>query len=601
MNQTLLKKIAIACVVAAPGLLLAQSIPFINQTSLLTTTTYSSGNAVGVCDMNNDKLDDIVRSENTTMEIQYQGASNGAFTSQQYTYNLSGPWGMCVGDVNNDGYNDALFGDNGATRMLVWNGTGYTGSNVTTATSAGYIFVQGCNYFDINNDSYLDAFVCADTDTNHIYWNNGGTGWTYNAAQTNVPGGCGTPGTGNSFDGSGNYASVWSDINNDGLVDLFVTHCRQSVSSSTDQRRIDQVYINNGNGTFTQDVTNWTNLKDGAQGWSTTFGDIDNDGDMDAFINNYDVNSKLMINDGSGVFTDAMGASGIAATTTFFGQNCTFHDFNNDTYLDLFISGDEHWLYQGNGDGTFTQVLPNPFSYSGNQITSHGVGDLNNDGFLDLFASYCNVYNSPSGTRRDRMWMNDSPNNGNTNHYVKFFLTGGATAGMSNKNGVGAIVKIYGAFGEQVRVVHSGEGYGIQNSFTVHFGLGASTSIDSLVVLWPSGIVDKMLTLPADMTYDVPEGGFPTTTSANTYHPFRMSMGPNPMNTQVTIQMFNTEQYGLENLSVQIVDINGKVVYTQATLTNNILVIDKAFAAGMYMVEINNGDQRLATEKLLVH
>ena len=597
MSKTL--HYAMLAMVMVPLTVSAQSIPFVSQTSLLTNTSYSSGNAIGVCDMNNDKKDDIVRSDNTTMEIQYQQAPNAAFTSQQYVYGLSSPWGMCVGDVNNDGFNDALWGDNGATRMMVWNGNGYTGTNVTSQTSAGYIFVQGCNYFDINNDAYLDAFVCADTDTNHIYLNQAGTGWTFDPWA--VPPGCGFAGTGNSFDGSGNYASVWSDINNDGLVDLFVTHCRQSVTSSTDNRRIDQVYINNGNGTFTQDVTNWTNLKDGAQGWSTTFGDIDNDGDMDAFVLNYDVNSTLMINDGTGIFTNMIAGSGISSTTTFFGMNCTFHDFDNDTYLDLLITGDEHFLYKGNGDGTFVQVSPNPFSYSGYQMAAHAVGDLNADGFLDIYGSYCNIYNSPSGTRRDRLWMNDSPNNGNSNHYIKFFLTGGGTTGMSNRNGVGAIVKIYGAFGQQVRVVHAGEGYGIQNSFTVHFGLGQNTAIDSVVVLWPSGIVDKMTTLPADMQYDIPEGGHPTTTSIDAYRPFQMVIGPNPMSEQATISLFNFASYGLEHLTIEIFDINGRIVYSAAELTTNVVVVDKTkLNAGMYMVQVRNGDQRLDTQKLIV-
>lgn len=600
MKQMLLRSLTLGL---AGGLALsanAQSIPFVNQTSLLTTTSYSSGNAIGVVDMNNDKKDDIVRSDNTTMDIQYQGNANGAFTSGQYTYNLSGPWGMCVADVNNDGFNDALWGDNGATRMLVWNGSGYTGSNVTNNTSAGYIFVQGCNFFDINNDAFIDAFVCADTDSNHIYMNNGGTGWTY--APNAVPPGCGFVGSGSSYDGSGNYASVWSDINNDGLVDLHVTHCRQGVNNPADYRRIDQVYINNGNGTFTQDVTNWTGLKDGAQGWSTTFGDIDNDGDLDAFVLNYDVNSKLMINDGTGIFTDSISISGISNTTSFFGMNATFHDFDNDGFLDLMLSGDNHFLYKGNGDRTFTQVSPNPFNYSTNTITSHAVGDLNGDGFLDLYASYCNVYNSPNSQKRDRLWMNDCPNQGNTNHWIKFDLIGGGVAGYSNRNGVGAIVKIYGAWGVQTRVVHAGEAYGIQNSFRVHFGLGSATSIDSVVVHWPSGIVDVMPTLPADAAYEMTEGAFPT--SNNTVfapRPVEMMIGPNPMTEQTAITVLNFGQIGLEKISLNIYDINGKSVYAQNSLTNNIIYIDRSILSnGMYFVELSNGETRLASEKLLV-
>lgn len=574
-------------------------IPFTNQTSLLTTTSYSSGNSIAVCDMNNDKKDDIVRSDNTTMAIQFQGNANGAFTGGTYTYNLSNPWGMCVADINNDGFNDALWGDNGAVRMMTWNGSGYTGDNISTLTGSGFIFVQGATFFDVNNDHYVDAFVCADTDSNQTFINNNGSGWTYDMWA--VPPGCGLPGTGNSYDGSGNYAAIWSDINNDGRCDLMVTHCRQSVNSNTDMRRIDQVYINNGNGTYTQDVTNWTGLRDGAQGWSTAFGDIDNDGDMDAFVLNYDVNSTLMINNGSGVFTNAMSGSGINNTTSFFGMNATFQDFDNDGFVDLMLTGDNHFLYKNNGNGTFTEVTPNPFSYSTNKITSHAVGDLNADGFLDLFASYCDVYNSPNSGRRDRLWMNDSPNNGNTNHYIMFDLVGGAVNGMSNKNGIGAIVKIYGPWGVQVREVRSGEGYGVSNSFAMHFGLGTETQIDSVIVQWPSGVVDQLMELPADNHYTINEGGNPLNVAAASAKPVSASVIPNPVNAGngiIRIENYNT--IGLENLALSIYDMSGKLIYSENRLSGSVITLqDKNLSEGMYFYEISSAGSRLASGKFI--
>lgn len=591
-----MKKELITCaLILSAGIaerVISQTISFVDQTSLLPTTQFASGNAIGVCDMNGDRKDDIVRAEsNQTQYIEYQANPNSAFTENSYTNVIGDPWGMCVGDVNNDGFNDVLWGDYGNTIILKRNGSTYTDENVTNTTSASFIFVQGCNFSDINNDGFIDAFVCNDVAMSHIYMNNSGTSWSFNNSiqmpLATVP----------TSDNSGNYASIWTDVNNDGWMDLMITHCRQGVNNSADARRIDQVFINNGNGTYTQDVTNWTNLRDGAQGWSTAWGDVDNDGDQDAFVLNYDVNSKFMYNNGSGVFTNYMSLSGIPSTTSFFGENATFHDFDNDGFLDLLISGGSHFLYHNNGDSTFT-AISNPFPFAGHSITAHAVGDLNGDGFLDVFTSYCDIYNSPSAFS-DKLWMNIT---NNSNHYVFFDLIGGASSGMSNINGIGAIVKIYGPWGVQVREVRSGEAYGIQNSFAVHFGLGAATAIDSAVVIWPSGIIDVVTSPSIDVHHVVNEGAFPTSANASmAFHPVQMFVGPNPMTEQTAITVLNYSIYGLEKMSLNIYDIHGKVVYAEASLNNNVIYIDhNTLSNGVYFVELSNGETRLASEKLLV-
>ncbi|MBI3510902.1 MAG: VCBS repeat-containing protein [Bacteroidetes bacterium] len=572
----------------------SQTASFSDQTAtVLPTPAFHSGDGVGVCDMNGDFKDDIVRaSMNTTMYIEYQNAPNALFGETSFSNNIGDPWGMCVGDVNNDGFNDVFWGDYGNTIVLTRTGAStYSSNNWATTTGAPFIFVQGCNFFDINNDSKLDGFVCNDDASPNIYVNNGAGNWTWDNSLmplATVP----------ASDNSGNYASIWTDVNNDGFVDCMVTHCRQGVTNSTDPRRIDQVWINNGNGTFTQDVTNWTGLRDGAQGWSTAWGDIDNDGDMDAFVLNYDVNSKLMVNNGSGVFTNMMSGSGIANTTTIFGENATFQDFNNDGYLDLMISGSNHLVYMNNGNHTFT-ALANPFPYSTNQITAHGVGDLNNDGFLDVYASYCDIYQTANTSRNDKVWMNTTSNG---NHWIKFNLVGGATTGMSNKNGVGAIVKIYGPWGIQVREVRSGEGYGIQNSLTLHFGLGANTSMDSAVVVWPSGIVDHVPSMASNTAYTINEGAYPLSTNYSIYKPLAIGVYPNPaINEDASIHLMNFGQYGLNNLSLNVYDMNGKLVYSEAELKNSIIYISRDMLnSGMYFVEVKQGDKRLATDKLIV-
>ncbi|HEU4717477.1 MAG TPA: FG-GAP-like repeat-containing protein [Bacteroidia bacterium] len=589
-----MKKFVLAPAFLLPFFAAAQNvISFSDQSTLLPTSNFHSGNSIGVVDMNGDKKDDIVRaSNNATMYIEYQNAPNATFSENSFANSIGDPWGMCVGDLNNDGYNDVFWGDYGNTWVLVRNSaTTYTGTNIAATLYPGFIFVQGCNFADINNDHFLDLFVCNDDYSPHIYVNNNGTGWTFNQGLMPLA-------TFPSSDGSGNYASIWTDINNDGLTDCMVTHCRQGVTSSSDARRIDQVFLNNGNGTYTQDITNWTGLRDGAQGWSTAWGDIDNDGDMDAFVLNYDVNSTLMINDGNGVFTNVMSGSGINNTTTIFGENATFQDFDNDGYLDLMISGDHHLVYHNNGNHTFTLQATDPFPYAGHTITAHAVGDLNGDGWLDVYASYCDIYQSANSSRNDKLWMNNT-NNGN--HYVMFDLVGGAINGFSNKNGVGASVKIYGPWGVQVREVRSGEAYGIQNSMCCHFGLGSNTTVDSVVVRWPSGIVDVMTNLPCDQHYTINEGMSPTATAYLSEKPVSLAVYPNPVSDVASIRVQNFAQYGLNNLSLNIYDVNGKLVYSEAELQQSIIMIGRdVLSSGLYFVELKNKDKRLASERMMV-
>ncbi|HYG50726.1 MAG TPA: VCBS repeat-containing protein, partial [Flavobacteriales bacterium] len=362
-------------------------VPFIDVTDTLPTPVLHSGNAVGVVDLNNDGLDDIIRTDfNTTMVVELQG-STGTWTEHSFPgVTIGDPWGMCAGDYNNDGLTDLLWGDVSTTYILT-NASGassFTSLDVSTSTGAGSIFVQGANFFDINNNGKLDAVVCNDVAMSHIYVGDGAGGWTFD--QSLIP-----LATVPASDNSGNYASIWSDINNDDKQDFFITHCRQSVTSSSDPRRIDQIFLNNGDYTYTQDVTNFTGLRSGAQGWSTTFNDFDNDGDNDCMILNYNINSQLMQNNGSGVFTDVISSSGMASTTSIFGMNVVSEDFNNDGFVDIFISGTDHLMYINNGDFTFTHDSEG-LIYATNRILSQGIGDLNHDGKIDMYASYADVY-----------------------------------------------------------------------------------------------------------------------------------------------------------------------------------------------------------------
>ncbi|MEM9819885.1 MAG: GEVED domain-containing protein, partial [Bacteroidota bacterium] len=274
----------------------------------------------------------------------------------------------------------------------------------------------------------------------------------------------------------------------------YLSKCRQGVNSPTDPRRINLLFQNDGNNNF-DEVGQAAGLRFGDQSWSADFADIDNDGDMDCFVLNHYTSSLLMLNNGDGTFSDVTASSGMsAADLNLFGIQAIFRDFDNDGFVDLLISGTEQRLFHNDGDGTFTR-LANPFT--NNAMESFAIGDLNSDGYLDIYAGYANLFNSPSSID-DVLLMND----GGSHHFCAVLLEGTA----SNRNGVGARLELHGAWGIQIREVRSGEGYGIMNSFRQHFGIGAATSISKIVVKWPSGIVDEWFAPAIDQMMTLVEG-----------------------------------------------------------------------------------------------
>ena len=449
-----------------PHFLRAQ-IAFTNETSLLANTNVHSGVAIGVVDMNGDGLDDIVRLDQAKVwNIEYQAPGGGIFTNFLYGQVSGGnQWSLCVADFDNNEYNDLFCGGayTGAKiHKASADGTAYTQS---TLPGPG-LFVQGSNFADINNDGFLDVFACHDDGESRI-WANNGDG-TFSQADNWIDMATVPP-----SDNSGNYGSIWTDFDNDGDIDLYIAKCRQGVNDPTDPRRINALFVNDGNNNFTEAAGDY-NLKIGAQSWTADFNDIDNDGDMDCFITNHDVPSQLLENDGTGLFTDITNTSGVIVGG--LAIQGVMRDFDNDGFVDILVAGTSHYLYHNNGNKTFS-LLSNPFN--ANDMESYAIGDLNHDGFLDIYGGYAQVYTTPSNIA-DVLWMNA----GNDNNWIAFNLVGT----ISNRNAVGARLELYGPWGVQIREVRSGESYGIMNSLTQHFGLGPAESIDSLVVKWPSGL-----------------------------------------------------------------------------------------------------------------
>jgi hypothetical protein len=467
-------------------------IKFTNQVNTLTPGIHRSGVAMAVTDMNGDGLDDIIRMDGgNNLNIQYQTLPNQPFlrfNQPDIPVAEYSQWGICTADFDNNGFGDVLTG--GA----------YDGVKIIHASNDGSnyslyemllpeIFMQGANFADINNDGLLDAFTCHDDGVSAIFGNNGDGTFSYQPMWIDLR-------TVPSSDNSGNYGSVWSDVNNDGHLDLYIAHCRQGVNDPNAPERINQLFLNNGDGTYTQDVTNASGLRIGAQSWTADFGDIDNDGDFDCFITNHDVSSQILENDGAGHFTDISVSAGIYNQIFGLPIQGVFRDFDNDGFVDILVAGQfVQSLYRNNGNKTFTRES----GLFDNQIMeSFALGDLNNDGFQDIYAGYAELYTSPS-TIPDAIWIN----NGNNNHFFGLHLQGE----QSNRDAVGAKVQLHSALGIQTREVRSGESYGISNSLNIHFGLGQVPVIDSVVIFWPAGGRDVLYQPERDQYLSFTEGG----------------------------------------------------------------------------------------------
>lgn len=525
-------------------LILALSLQgFYAQISFTTQNIPTSGQYnIGAVDMNGDYLDDVVSVSSTNIQIFYQNP-DGTFTEQNFSTtpaNNLPSWSLAAGDITGNGLNDLMFGSSsGVTFMYADNnGTGFT-----EVSFPEFVFVQRTNFIDIDSDGNLDAFACHDIAPNVYYMNDGDGNLEFNQ------GGLGDVPVG------GHYGSIWIDYNNDGNLDLFIAKCSGGGQGAT--AKFNELHRNNGDGTFT-DVSVDSGLRDPLQTWSSAWGDFDNDGFMDVLVGASsfsDGSHKLMKNNGDGTFTDITAGSGFDVFGGTSIEHSTY-DFNNDGYLD--IMGNSQTMFLNNGDMSFTPFVV-PFSGA-------AVADLNNDGFLDSF-------------RGDNIHIN----NGNDNNWIVINTQGVE----SNRNGIGARVEITSALGTQIRDVRSGEGFRHMSTLNTHFGIGADTEIQELVIKWPSGVVDVIENPDINTTHHIVEGQTVLSIGDNNIN--KLNLFPNPTSNELTL----TYTQNLEGASIAIYDFSGRLIQSE-TLKGNTIDVTK-LNSGLYLlnIEINNTTKTL--------
>jgi len=253
-----LKSLFLLIILAGP---IQAQIDFEQDANILANDQITSGISLGVCDMNGDYLDDLIRLDDARiLSIEYQTASN---QNDKYEHgDLNGmSWSTCAADINGDGLNDIITGG-------LYNGIKYLkssnqGSSYLSTILDGLIFMQASNFVDINNDGHIDYFVCDDDAVARPYMNDGSGNFSYqlNAINTSSI----TP-----SDNSGNYGSIWTDYDGDGDLDMYLSKCRLGIADPMDGRRINMMFENDGLNNFTE-VAADIGLQPLKQSWNADF------------------------------------------------------------------------------------------------------------------------------------------------------------------------------------------------------------------------------------------------------------------------------------------------------------------------------------------
>jgi hypothetical protein len=422
----------------------------------------------------------------------YRNMGNGTFQDVTKKAGVGGPWysmGASAADINNDGYPDLFVSNYGPNVLLRNNGNGtFTDITKRAGVAGGDECSIGATWLDFDNDGFLDVYVgnfltfdpdykyyyapdgfpgpmAYDAQPDYLYRNNGDGTFEDVTARMGI------------VDIDGRAMGVGSaDYDADGWVDIYVAndHTHNYLWHNVEGKRFEDRGIMSG--------TAFSQAGEATVSMSVDYADYNFDGLLDMFVSD-DTYCALYENLGNGVFADRGIQSNISmAAAQFVGWSSSFIDYDNDTDVDIFktngalkhLYGQEDQLFQNEGDGTFRDVSLELGEYFHQEFVGRGacMGDYDNDGDLDIFI--VNLNDKAVFLRN---------NKGNLNNWIILKLTGTT----SNRDGIGARVKVTAGGKTQTAQKKSTTGYLSQNDPRMHFGLAQSSKVDKIEIIWPSG------------------------------------------------------------------------------------------------------------------
>ena len=448
---------------------------------------------------NNGLLDVVTSSFDTCAPMHYfHNNGNGTFSDRTAVAGLSDQWGglnLIQADYNNDGCTDILvlrgaWEQIGQRKSLLRNNCDGTFTDVTK--QAGLAFpatnTQGAAWADINNDGLLDLFVVNESGPSQLFLNKGDGTFQDISHSARIDQSAFSKGV----------AAI--DYDGDGYVDFYVSN----------MGRNNFLYHNNHDGTFTN-VAEQAGVPGSGRGFATWFFDYDNDGWPDLFVTSFypsieesvktylklpfNVGTlKLYKNLGNGTFRDVTKDAGLEMVFLPMGSN--FGDIDNDGYLDIYL---------GTGNPSYGSLLPNVMlrnkdgksfvdvtasSGTGELHPGHGVAfaDLDNDGDEDILTSIGGA--APGDSHTYRLFENP----GNGNDWIVMHLVGV----KANRSAIGARIKVTvknegGATRAIYRTVGSQSSFG-GSPLRQHLGLGKSAEIQKVEIWWPGTTAPQGLT-----------------------------------------------------------------------------------------------------------